>query len=126
MKTRSIDYHAVEEHHIPVHERLINWAMWAKPGKGVAVSAMFKGWKSNAWQWHPAEYRPTVNELDAQAVEKGICKLPKRHMEAIKWAYLVRCNPGKHTRHIAASDAGLCEILRNARQMLTNILPAAI
>ena len=80
---------------------------------------MFKQAKSNAWQWHPAEIRETVDIQDAMRMEKQVCSLPDRHRMAVKWAYVQRTRPGKKTRQIAQTDRELMELINIARQLLT-------
>lgn len=83
-----IDLNSIPHHQREIHERLVNWAMWAKPGQGGKIHPMWAQSKSNAWQWHPREFRPTCDTLDAHEMEKAICKLPKEFKDALIWFYI--------------------------------------
>lgn len=82
---------------------------------------MFKQAKSNAWQWHPPTIRETIDVMDAQYIEKLVCKLPMKNRIAIKWAYVIKCVPGHARKATGTNDSGLFKLLRDARQMLINM-----
>lgn len=115
-----IDLTHIEDHQKPIHARLLNWSSWSYERPCSIVQPMFAQYRSNHRQWHAPEFRETCNIFDAQHIEKAVCKLPTKHRLALKWYYIQKSSPGKRTRHIAASDAGLYQLVRDARQMLIN------
>lgn len=115
-----IDLTRIEDHQRTIHARLLNWASWSYERPCSIVQPMFAQYRSNARQWHAPEFRETCNIFDAQFIEKAVCKLPEKNRLAIKWFYIERTHPGKRTRHIAANDAGLYQLVRDGRQMLIN------
>lgn len=116
------DFSHVEPHQSAVHDRLLNWARWVTPGSPSMVSPMFRQYRSHAWQWHTPEIRLTCDSLDAMAVEKIVAKLPAKHRDAVRWAYVHRCTPAIAIREMGVSYDGLAKLLRDGRQMLINLL----
>jgi DNA-directed RNA polymerase specialized sigma24 family protein len=125
MSRELVDFHRVEEHQIAMHERLLNWARWLNSGRGGSVSPMFRQYRSNAWQWHPAEHRPFCDTLDAPLMEKTVYKLPEKHRMAVRWLYVYRCAPINACRAMGLSHTGLYQHSRDGRQMLINMLRGA-
>jgi DNA-directed RNA polymerase specialized sigma24 family protein len=122
MKTRQIDFHAVDANHWEIDARLVNWARWVKPGRQSWVSPMFAQYRSKAWQWERPEVKDPINTLDAMLMEKMVGALPDKHRTAIRWAYVVRCTPAIVFRFMGVNADGLMEYLHDARQMLKNRL----
>lgn len=117
-----IDIGRVPEHQKHIHERLVNWAMYVKPGQSANISPMFRQCKSNAFQWHPPEYRPTCDTQDGHLVEKAVCKLPKQNRDAIVWWYVYRFGELKARKMLGTTQAGLDRLVIDGRSMLANIL----
>jgi hypothetical protein len=118
-----IDLNAVPHHQRDMHSRLLNWAMWAKPGTSGKIHPMWAQSKSNAWQWHPREFRPTCDTLDAHVMEKEICKLPKDFRDALIWFYIFsNVSVTKARKALAATIEGLNSRVIDGRQMLLNRL----
>jgi len=119
---------AIDIGHIPhyqrdMHDRLINWAMWAKPGKTASICPMFMalGFKSNTRQWHPVEFRPTCDIFDAADMEKMICKLPKENRDALIWFYIYSgVSATKARKALGSTLEALNDRIIDARQMLMN------
>jgi len=122
MKTKTVDFHHVEEHHKDMDKRLHNWARWVKHRAPSWVSPMFRQARSNAWQWHTPEVRETCDVLDAQKLEKEIGKLPAKHREAIRWHYVFPVAPYKMQKALGVTERGLFDLVRDWRQMLSNRL----
>lgn len=126
MKTRSVDFHHVEEHQRPIDDRLKNWGYWLMPRQPQLRCPMFSRALSQARQWHPPEYRQTCDILDAQLMEKMVCALPEKHRQAIQWAYVWnythKVSPTAAAKYLGVSLQGLYELIRNGRQMLINRL----
>ena len=122
MSKQTIDFAAVEPSQLPIHERLRNWSRWVVPRIGSGVSPMLRGYRGHAWQWHTPEFRETCDVLDAVVIEKIVAKLPERHRTALRWSYVYRCTPAIAARELALSCDGLYRHVRDARQMVMNML----
>lgn len=123
--TGKIDLQAIDDAHSDVHKRLTNWAAWASPrtsGGYGSVSPMFRLYRSKAFQWHPPQFRETVDIQDALVVEKCMRHLPYELREALIWFYLVRCTPSIAFRHLGVGERGLAVYLRDGRAMVKNLL----
>ena len=121
MKTKTVDFHHVEEHHQAIDARLSNWGLWLQSRPGGKIHPMWAKARSNAWQWHAPEHRPTCDPLDAQAMEKAVYKLPEKHRAAIRWQYVYRGSPARACRALAVNMDGLAELVRQGRTMLVNL-----
>lgn len=119
-----IDFAEVEDKHRTIHAELINWALWVRPGMPSYIHPMWAKARSNAWQWHIPEHRPTCNIIDAQAMEKRISKLPATQRAAVRWCYVWRHHPNKMARQLGVTLGGLQKAIRDGRQMLINQPPA--
>ena len=76
--------------------------------------------RSNAWQWHVPEHRPTCDILKAQRTEKAVSKLPEKHRYAVRWCYVHRGHPAKAAKKAGVTIDGLYKLVRDGRQMLIN------
>lgn len=122
MKTKTVDFHHVEEHQRDMDKRLENWSLWLRVTDGLGrPHPMWANCKSNAWQWHPPEIRETCDMIDAQRMEKLVYSLPEKFREAIRWSYVYKFPPAKACRALAVTMDGLQLLVRNGRQMLINI-----
>lgn len=117
-----VDVGHIPHHQGEMHDELLNWAMWAKPGTSASICPMFRamGYMSNSRQWHQPDFRPTCDILAAQAMEKLICKLPKVNRDALVWFYIHRFGALKARKLFAVTEEGLNSLVVNARQMLMN------
>lgn len=115
-----VDFHHVEEHQHAIDKRLHNWSRWVKPHRPSWVSPMFRMYRSHAWQWHAPEHRETCDVLDAQAIEKLVCKLPEKHRQAVRWHYVFPCEPFRMARELGVTEQALFQLVRDGRQMLMN------
>jgi hypothetical protein len=121
MKTKSVDFHHVEDKHGAIHGRLLNWALWLRPHTVGSITPMFRQAKSNAWQWHTPELRETCDTLDAMRLEKAMRYLPKKNRAAIKWCYIERKEPFKMRKVLGVTDQGLFDLVSDGRTMLCNL-----
>ena len=117
---RDIDFHGVEERHLAIHARLLNWARWCNNRTGSAVTPMFRHYRSTDVWAEPTAIEP-VDSLDAAKVEKAVTALPVKHKAAAQWHY-VRCtvSPIRAARTLAVSLRGLADLVHDARTMLVN------
>ena len=122
MKPTPPDFARVEEHQLPIHERLRNWARWCSVRPRSQIQPMFRQYRSHAWQWHTPELRETCDLIDAQALEKVVSTLPIKHRAAVRWAYVWRHQPYVVCRELALDPVGLWRHLRDGRQMLINLV----
>ncbi len=122
MKTKMVDFHAVDPKHHAIDARLINWARWVKPGRQNWVSPMFAQYRSKAWQWERPEVKDPLNTLDAMEIERAVGALPDKHRTAIRWAYVIRCTPSVIFRALGVNADELSRYLHDGRQMLQNNL----
>lgn len=120
MKTKTVDFHHVEEHHKDMDKRLHNWSRWVKPRAPSWVSPMFRMYRSNAWQYHKPEHRESCDMVDAMKLEKAVSKLPEKHREAIRWSYVFPVAPFKMQKSLGVTEQGLYDLKRSAVQMLIN------
>lgn len=126
-KRERADFHHVEPQHRAIHDRLQNWGRWVRSdGVRHGICPMFRQARSMAFQWHMPEFRETVDPLDAAKVEKAVSGLPSYHRDAVRWAYVVQCQPAPVMRALGVSDQGLYRYLRDGRQMLINRLDFVI
>lgn len=120
-RKQSVDINHVPHHQREMHSRLLNWAMWVKPGQSASICPMFKTtFKSNSFQWHAPEYRPTCDVIDAQYMEKQVCKLPKKERDALVWWYVYKTGALKARKFFGETLEGLNGLVVNGRQMLIN------
>lgn len=121
MRREPIDLHAVPDYQQDIHIRLLNWANWVRVRPHYETSPMFRalGARSNSRQWHAPGARPTVDMLDAMAIEKTMRHLPERNRVALQWHYLYAfLLPHKVCRLLAVSRDGLNLLVCNGRSMV--------
>jgi hypothetical protein len=114
-----IDFNAVSYAHEPMHERLVNWARWLRPRASSWVHPMWRGFKSSDTLSGHAVTVP-LNQLDAQAMEKGVSALPESHKFALRWCYVYGGQPRRAAAHVGETLEGLQVLIVNSRQMLIN------
>lgn len=117
-----IDLHRILPEHEEVHQRLTNWARWVKPGHGRHVTPIGRLYRSNWRQWHVPELNPTVDELDAQRVEKIVVGLPRYHKGAVVWWYVKRTPTHRIRRELGATEDSLLKLCDDGRAMVKNQL----
>lgn len=85
------DYHHVSPEHEAVHNRLVNWALWADPRTASTVAPMFRLFRSKARQWHQPRLQPALDTLDAIKLERPPFD------RAREFSATAICNKKKHT-----------------------------
>lgn len=120
MKRDCIDFFAVEEPHLVMHDRLSNWARYVQV-RGVHWQApIWRLGKSNGRQWHEPEAKPLVDTLDGHAIEKAVGLLPIPHRDALRWFYVTKTGPARIRRLLGVNDVGLMRLCKDGRVMLIN------
>lgn len=121
MKRDDIDFHAVRDDHLVIHQRLTDWASWVRVRPhGWQVAPMFRQYRSKAWQWHERELRAAINIPEAVEMEKAVSLLPEKHREAIRFCYVWCNNPPATARRLGVSKQGLMDLIHAGRVMLIN------
>jgi DNA-directed RNA polymerase specialized sigma24 family protein len=127
MRTKAPDFHAVDQQHEAIHARLLNWAEYVRDRRpGWPTHPMWRQGRSNSRQWHPPEYRPTLDLLDGHELEKAVAALPARHRDAIRWSYVYRTTPAVAVRLLACTYDGLHGLVKDGRTMLCNRLKKVV
>ena len=115
-----IDFHAVPDHQLGMHDRLLNWERWVRVTAPGWQAPIWRMGKSNSRQWHPPEMREETDILDAMAIEKAVMALPDKHKAAIRWHYVYRTTPLKARKKLAVTNEGLNNLVISGRTMLIN------
>ena len=122
MKTKVVDFHAVEDKHADIHKRLLNWGRWCN-GSGMPVmSPMFRLYiaPARARGDYGGALGLPVDTGDAAKIAKAVVALPAPHRAAINWSYVKPVSPRRAAKAIGTSLEGLALYLRDGRQMLVN------
>ena len=118
-REEAIDYFAVRDDHLAIHERLNAWARWVRVRPhGWQVQPMFRQYRSKAFQWHTPEVKVAVNIPEAMEMEKAVSLLPTKNREAIRWCYVAADSPGRMARELGVSKAALMDLIHQARTLL--------
>lgn len=120
MRRDDVDLFLIPDNQMEMHNKLVNWAMWVRPGYGSAVHPMWRNARSNGRQWHLPEIRPTCDTLAAHLMEKQVCALPNKHRICIKWYYVTQESEMKARRILGLTRDGLHQMVIDARSMLKN------
>lgn len=118
-----IDFHAVEEKHLAIHQRLLNWALWCNGSGAPSTSPMFRLYiaSARARSHDGITYgASSVDKMDAAKIAKAVAALPEHHRHAVNWCYVKPIAPIRAARAIGVSLDGLALLLRDGRQMLIN------
>jgi hypothetical protein len=121
LRRETHDFHEVRVVHLEIHERLNNWARWARDGRGMGnVSPMFRHYKPYAFP-EAIGGSKNVDTLDAVAIQKLFSQIPEKNRWAIQWSYLFPfINAGKVCRHLAVTRIGLSDLIHDSRTMMKN------
>lgn len=122
MKTKEIDFHAVEEKHRAIHARLENWARWCNGSPVREINPMFRLYIAPArarGDYGAASCLP-IDRQDAARIAKAVIALPAPHRAAINWSYIKPVSPRRAAQALATSLDGLALYVRDGRQMLIN------
>jgi DNA-directed RNA polymerase specialized sigma24 family protein len=119
-----IDFHQIEERHIEIHNRLLNWSRWCNGRGAPATSPMFRLYiapaRARSREEASMSVSVPVDKDDAVKIAKAVVALPADHRAALNWHYVKPVNPARAARSLGVSLDGLASIVRNARQMLLN------
>jgi hypothetical protein len=114
------DFFYVEESHLAIHDRLLNWARYVQVRGSHWQAPIWKLGRSNGRQWHQPEIKDHINTLDGHVIEKAVGLLPDSHKQAIRWCYVWKSGPARIKRILGVSDDGLMRLVRDGRAMLKN------
>lgn len=115
-----VDFNRVPADQLEIHDRLINWAKWARGSRGSNVHPMFRQYRNDYWE--PAAPQSYSDTLDAVKVQKVMKDVPEKHRIAVQWCYIARSNPTKACKDLGVSKAGLMELIDDGRAMIRNRL----
>jgi hypothetical protein len=115
-----IDFHAVPDSQLAMHDRLLNWARWVRVSAPFWQAPIWRLGKSNSRQWHNPELREETDILDGQAMEKAVFALPDKHRDAVRWHYVHRTSPTQARKHLGVTNEGLQRLVIDGRSMLIN------
>ena len=120
MQRDYIDFHAVPDHQLGMHDRLLNWSRWVRVTVPGWQASIWRLGKSNTRQWHEPEMREETDILDGMAMEKAVFALPDKHRDAIRWHYVYRTSPTAARKHLGVTNEGLQRLVVDGRTMLIN------
>ena len=123
MKRDFIDFFAVPDQQLDIHERLCNWAYYVSTRRlGWPVHPMWRKGRSNGRQWHAPAPQVVVDELDGHELEKAVRALPEPHKIAIRWSYVWKTPPAHARRVLKVPNDALAKLVSDGRLMLRNRL----
>lgn len=118
-----VDFFAVADHHVAIHQRLESWASWVRVRPhGWQTSPMFRQAKSNSFQWHAPEPRVDHNIPEVLEVERAVSLLPEKEREAVRWCYVFPGSPSPVARRLGVRPSGLLDLVNRARSMVRNTI----
>lgn len=106
-------------------DRLANWAVWATADNPRLDYPRICGW---AREYRPPagdifehniEYRPDVDELDAEAVERHVISLPWRSRQIVQWFHLERSRVFQVARRMSCSIPEVQAVLHRVEDHLS-------
>jgi len=116
-----IDFHAVPDAQLAMHDRLLNWERYVRVHRvGWPQAAIWRLGKPNGRQWHTPELREEVNTLDGGHMEKAVRALPDKHRDALRWHYVWRTTPSHARRVLGVTSDTLRVLVVDGRSMLMN------
>lgn len=119
-----IDFNHVSPEQYAIHDRLINWAKWARGSRSANVHPMFRQYRNDYWQ--PSPSQTYTNAIDATEVQKVMKDLPEQHRIAVQWCYISRTGPTAICQRIGTNREGLMKLIVDGRAMLKNHLLAKV
>lgn len=122
MKTKPVDFHAVEPHQRALDVRLCNWGRWCNGTSVSLTSPMFRMTPPPPRVRGELAYSAgqPVDRMDAAEVAKAVAALPGPHRSALNWSYVKPVSPRRACQAIGTTLEGLAQLLRDGRQMLIN------
>ena len=119
IKRMTVDHTRVPPEQREIHETLLNWARWVKPRHAREVHPMFRQYRHGYEESSP---RADCDLIKAQQIEKLIGTMPKDHALVLRWWYVFTIEPYKVCRHMGLTNAGLAQMVIDARFMVRNRL----
>jgi hypothetical protein len=124
MRREPVDFFTIRAGHSRIHESLLNWSRCIRGGKGDGTPPlpMFRLYRAPE-TWHAPEARMPVDMLAGVKMEREVANLPPKQAAAVRWHYVYAefgIHPRQACRLIAVSLDRLCELVHEARTMLTN------
>lgn len=121
MKTKQIDFHAVEQHQREIDARLRNWGIWCNGSTAPMTSPMFRMTPPPPRVRGEIAYMAnSVDRMDAAKLAKAVAALPGPHRAALNWCYVKPVSPKRACQAIGTTMDGLAMFVRDGRQMLIN------
>lgn len=121
MKTKAIDFHAVEQHQREIDARLRNWGIWCNGSTAPMTSPMFRMTPPPPRVRGDLAYMSNnVDRMDAAAMAKAVAALPGPHRTALNWCYVKPVSPKRACQALGTTMDGLAMFVRDGRQMLIN------
>lgn len=115
-----VDFNYVAPAQRPMHDRLENWARWARPSYGTGCHPMFRGYVAEQARRAAVDAGPEIDGKDASVMQRAIGFLPESHRHVINWAYIQRGRPRPICEKLGCTKDMLLRMLIDARQMLIN------
>jgi len=124
MKRDYIDFHAIPDHLIDVHQRFLNWARWVRVhhNSGWVEHPMWRYARSNSRQWHQPEHRETCDLLDAEKVENQVRKLVHEQRLGVRWYYVDGSNPRGMARKLGMTNDRMLAVIHQGMQKVRFLL----
>lgn len=113
--------------HEAIDAELLNWATWARSGRGhAAMSPMFRMFRSNfaRGEYGVPTAAPTVDTSSALDTERAIRRMPETHRGVLRGWYVYRLAPWTLCRRLGLHSCALQQTLHDARTMARNIMAA--
>lgn len=120
MRRDAIDFFHVEPHHLPIHDRLLEWGRAQNNTPRSSAAPMFAGFESSASAKMQRETpRPPVDVASVAKTNEHIRALGERHRKAVHWFYSLNKPPAFGMRYINCTKPELLSLVVDARQLLT-------
>jgi hypothetical protein len=131
MNRDALDFHAVRDSHIQIHDALLNWARVVRVHltSGGNCAPMFRHYRTanysfdlNDQEWvDDTPKRPPPDMLAGWKMEKQMRFLPEKHRAAVKWHYVEPHKPPARVAYrLALTQSALFDLVHDARSMLKN------
>lgn len=114
-----IDFNRIKPEHMAIHARLDNWGRWCRGSRSGNVHPMFRQYRNDYFEPTPAA--TYADTLDAVAIQKAMKDIPERQRIALQWFYVKPGSPRRVCAALGESNAGLLEVLHQARTMMKNV-----
>lgn len=119
-----VDFASVPPSQWALHDRLENWARWARGGSGESArmesaTPMFRLFQSSeAKRTYGEATTVPVDRDDAMKLAKAIGHLPMQKRKAIHWYYLAPRDPAGKAGELGIEVQRLADLVKDARAML--------